>query len=94
MKVNRLPFLLTIVLLLLLAPLIFMQFTEEVIWSIMDFVKMGALLLGAVLLTELILRKVQKLQHRILLVFVVLVLFFFIWAELAVGIFGSPFAGN
>jgi ABC-type enterobactin transport system permease subunit len=94
MKNKRLPLLLIIVILLLLAPLIFMQFTEEVKWSLMDFVKMGALLLGAALLAELILRKAQKLQYRILLVLVVLVLFFLIWAELAVGIFGTPFAGN
>ncbi|RPA69360.1 hypothetical protein EF405_06055 [Cyclobacteriaceae bacterium YHN15] len=94
MKKKRLPLLLIIVILLLFAPLILMQFTEEVKWSFLDFVKMGALLLGAALLTELIFRKVQLLQHRIILVAMVLVLFFLIWAELAVGIFGTPFAGN
>ena len=94
MKNKRLPLLLLIVILLLLAPLIFMQFTEEVNWSLGDFVMMGALLLAAVLLIELIFRKVQKLQHRIILMLVVLGIFFLIWAELAVGIFGTPFAGN
>jgi ABC-type cobalt transport system substrate-binding protein len=94
MKNKRLPLILLIVILLLLAPLVFMQFSEEVKWSLMDFVKMGALLLGTALLTELILRKIQKLQYRILVMLLILVLFFLIWAELAVGIFGTPFAGN
>ncbi|MFD2200932.1 hypothetical protein [Shivajiella indica] len=94
MKNKRLPLLLIIVILLLLAPLIFMQFTEEVKWSFMDFVKMGALLLGLALLVELIFRKIQRIQHRIILVAMVLILFFLIWAELAVGIFGTSFAGN
>ncbi|WP_298139358.1 hypothetical protein [Flavobacterium sp.] len=81
--------LLSIVLLLILIPLIAMQFTNEVNWSVMDFVMAGILLFGTSLVIELILRKVKSTQHRILISGIILLLLFILWAELAVGIFGS-----
>jgi len=42
----------------------------------------------------LIIRKVKKKRHRIILIVVIIVVLFLFWAELAVGIFGSPFSGN
>jgi ABC-type Mn2+/Zn2+ transport system permease subunit len=80
--------------LLLLVPLVAMQFTKEVDWSLLDFVVMGVLLLGTGLLCELVLRRVKTIGSRIVLLAVVLLAFFLIWAELAVGIFGTPFAGS
>lgn len=79
---------------LLLLPLVAMQFTNEVNWSPFDFIIMGVLLLGTGLMCELILRKVKKLKHRIIICTAVLIACFLIWAELAVGIFGTPFAGS
>ena len=79
---------------LLLIPLIAMQFTDEVKWKLPDFVGMGVLLLGTGLLCELVLRKVKKIRHRIVICGVILVALLLIWAELAVGIFGTPFAGS
>ena len=79
---------------LLLIPLIAMQFTNEVKWDSRDFVIMGVLLLGTGLMCELVMRKVKKIQHRVLLIATILVALFLIWAELAVGIFGTPFAGS
>lgn len=79
---------------LLLLPLVAMQFTREVKWTLVDFVAMGILLLGTGLLCELVLRKVKSTGSRILLCGVVLILLFLAWAELAVGIFGTPFAGS
>lgn len=79
---------------LLLIPFIAMQFTNEVNWSFFDFVVMGILLLGAGLLCELALRKVSKISHRIVIILTILFLFVLIWAELAVGIFGTPIAGS
>ncbi len=66
-----------------------MQFTNEVNWSVMDFVMAGILLFGTSLVIELILRKVKSTQHRILISGIILLLLFILWAELAVGIFGS-----
>lgn len=79
---------------LLLIPLVAMQFSTEVNWSLFDFLLMGALLLSVGLLCELILRKVKTTKNRLLLCAAVLFIFLLIWAELAVGIFGTPLAGN
>jgi len=80
--------------LLLLIPLIAMQFTNGVNWSLFDFVVAGVLLLGTGLACELVLRKVKKIQHRVAICVTLLAVLFIIWAELAVGIFGTPFGGQ
>lgn len=94
MKSKRLQLMIFGILGLLAIPLIAMQFTNEVNWSMGDFILMGTLLLTVVLLIEFILQKVTDSKTRIGFVAVVLVLFLLIWAELAVGIFNSPFAGS
>ena len=55
---------------------------------------MGALLISAGLAGDLVWRKAKKMEHRIALCAAILAIFLLIWAELAVGIFGSPFAGS
>jgi ABC-type Mn2+/Zn2+ transport system permease subunit len=94
MKNKRLKGILLTVALLLLVPLIAMQFTNEVNWTLFDFLIAGILLLGTGLLCELVMRKVRKPEHRIAFCAVLLVAFLLIWTELAVGIFGTPFAGS
>ncbi len=79
---------------LLLVPLIAMQFTHEVNWSLHDFVAAGSLLLGTGLMCELVLRKVKKIQYSITICVALLVICSLVWIELAVGIFGTPFAGQ
>lgn len=80
--------------LILSIPLIAMQFTSEVDWKPLDFVVMGALLLGTGFLCELVIRKVDNMDYRIGFIVLILIALFLIWAELAVGIFGTPFAGS
>jgi len=80
--------------LLLLIPLIAMQLTDEVKWSLLDFIIMGAMLSITGLFGEVILKKVKKSKHRLILYITIVIIFFLIWAELAVGIFGTPFAGG
>lgn len=94
MKNKRLIIILSLVGILLLIPLIAMQFTDEVKWSGSDFLIMGILLLGTGLICELILRKVTKRSSRIILCLAVVFVLVLIWMELAVGIFGTPFAGS
>lgn len=91
---KRLIGIITTVFVILSIPLIAMQFTFEVNWKFSDFIMMGLLLLGTGLLCELILRKIQKPQHRALLCGLIVLGLFLVWAELAVGVFGSPFAGS
>jgi len=71
-----------------------MQFTEEVKWTGWDFVVMGALLTLTALLWELVWRGVRTFGYRVLLCSFIVVGFLLIWAELAVGIFGTPIAGS
>ena len=79
---------------ILLIPLIAMNFTNEVNWTIFDFLVVGILLFGTGLTFEFILRKIKTLRYRILFGIALFVVLFLVWAELAVGIFGTPFAGT
>jgi hypothetical protein len=49
---------------ILLLPLVAMQFTDEVDWGVFDFVFAGALLTGTGLLLELATRKPRNLAYR------------------------------
>ena len=91
---RRLQIIILIVTTLLLIPLIAKFFTDEVNWSLFDFIVAGIILMGTVLAGELIIRKVTKLSIRITLFALLLVTLLLIWIELAVGLFGTPFAGN
>lgn len=84
----------SIIALLLLIPIIAMQFTNEVKWTLFDFIMAAILLLGTGLTAELIFRKVKKAKLRIAFYIVLLALLFFIWAELAVGILGALLSGH
>lgn len=79
--------------LILLVPLIAMLFTDEVQWGVFDFVVIGTLLLGAGISFEFITTKVAS-KHRGAIAVVCIAAVLLIWAELAVGVFGSPFAGS
>jgi len=91
---KRLIWILLTVGLLLLIPLIAMQFTDEVNWTLPDFIAAAVLLPGTGLLCEFVLKKVKKTKYRIAICLAILAALLLIWAELAVGIFGTPFAGS
>ncbi|KJS06627.1 MAG: membrane protein [Flavobacteriales bacterium BRH_c54] len=93
-KNKRLISIIVAVPILLMIPLIAMQFTDEVNWSLSDFMVMGILLLSTGLICELVIRSVKNSTYRITLCIVVLFMLFLIWAELAVGVFGTPFSGS
>ncbi len=93
-KNNRLKIILTVAVIILLLPLIAMQFTDEVNWTLPDFVVAGVLLLGTGLMCELVIRKVKNINYRIAICVAPLLILLLIWAELAVGIFGTPFSGH
>jgi hypothetical protein len=91
---RRLCIILVAVPLLLCIPLIAMQFCENVNWTLFDFMIAGILLLSAGMILELILRKIKVTKRKIIAIAVLFLVLFLIWAELAVGIFGTPFAGS
>ncbi|MES2514665.1 MAG: hypothetical protein V4580_11000 [Bacteroidota bacterium] len=94
MKNKRLIIILSTIAALLFVPLIAMQFTHEVNWTASDFGIMGILLLSTGLLCELILRLVSTKRNRVILCALILVLFLLTYVEMAVGLFGTPFAGS
>lgn len=93
-KNKRLIAILLTAMFLLLIRLIANQFTEGGGWSPFDFAVAAVLLFGAGLVCEFALRTVKKTRHRIAVCAAVLFALFLVWAELAVGIFGTPFAGS
>ena len=94
MKYKRIKFIFLSVVFLLLIPLVAMQFSVEVQWTLSDFIVAEALLLGTGLLCEFALRKTDNIKYRVGICIALLIVLLLIWAELAVGIFGTPFAGN
>lgn len=91
---TRLIFILIAAAVLLSIPFVAMQFTSEVKWGPVDFILAGILLFGTGLACELVLRKVKRLEYRLALCAAILIGLFLVWAELAVGIFGTPLAGS
>jgi len=94
MKNKRLSIILASIAFILLVPLVAMQFTDELNWTISDFAVMGLLLIITGLGCEWLLRKVTLTKYRVTLLIIILATFFLIWAELAVGLLGTPFAGS
>jgi hypothetical protein len=81
-------------LLLLLLPLIGMFVSNEVNWNFFDFIIMGILILSFSFGIKQVLKTIKNTKYRILIIGLILILFLLTWAELAVGIFDSPFAGS
>lgn len=84
-----------ITVLILMVPLIAMQFTDDVQWSFSDFVIMGALIFGTGITFKLITRGSSNITFKIAAAFAFGASFLMIWVNLAVGLIGSgPNAGN
>jgi len=80
-------------LLVLLLPLIGV-ILFDLDWNIFDFLIMGLLILFFSIAINLILNHLNSSKLRLILVLMSVILFLLIWAELAVGVFGTPFAGT
>jgi bacteriorhodopsin len=93
-KNKRLIGLLALVGFLLLIPYAAMKITGEVKWSAFDFAIAGFLLLCTGLAIEFVLRVVTKPMQRLALCAAILLVLFVVWAELAVGLIGTPLAGS
>jgi len=74
---------------ILCVPLVGMQFSDEVDWSLFDFVAAGALLFGTGLTFELVVRKSAGVAYRIATGLSCATALLLIWINLAVGLIGS-----
>jgi hypothetical protein len=74
---------------LLLIPLIAMQFTDEVVWTFVDFAVAGVLLFGTGLTYMLVTRSSGSIAYRIAIGFALFTGLLLIWVNLAVGIIGT-----
>lgn len=75
--------------LVLLVPLVAMQFTHEVNWNAGDFLFAGALLLGVGVPFELAVRKRLDAAYRVAVGLALAAAFLLVWLTGAVGIIGS-----
>lgn len=73
----------------LLAPLLAMQFTEEVDWTVFDFIFVAVALSGALLLLELTMRMTRNSAYRAGAVVAVGTALLLVWVTGAVGIIGT-----
>lgn len=79
---------------LLTIPLIGNIVSKEFNWSASDFGIAAVLLFGTAFLVDFIQRIVKNKTYKILICIGLILMLMLIWAELAVGLFGTPFAGN
>jgi uncharacterized membrane protein YgdD (TMEM256/DUF423 family) len=79
---------------ILLVPLVAMRFTREVNWGLLDFAVAAVLLAGTGSLYVLLTHKLRTAPQRRLVGGGLLLTLLLLWAELAVGVFGSPIAGG
>ena len=78
-----------VIALILMIPLVAMQFTNEVNWDLFDFVVMGALLFGVGLAYELVARRSEKTVYRVAFSVGLVTAFLLFWVNSAVGIIGN-----
>lgn len=79
----------TLAALLLLLPLVAMQFSDEVVWNVTDFVFFGTMLFGAGVALELAARRSGSPAYRIGAGVAIAGAFLVVWVNGAVGIIGS-----
>ena len=79
---------------LLIIPLFFTVISDEFNWSFFDFIIMGFMMIFVGILFELVSRVIKSGKRKKILYGLIILLFLLLWAELGVGIFNSPIAGD
>lgn len=75
----------------LMVPLLAMQFTDQVVWDLSDFVVFGALLSGVGVAFELVVRKTLTTAYRLAAGVALGGAFILVWVNSAVGIIGAEY---
>ena len=74
--------------------LLFNIILDEFDWNIFDFIILIIMMIFAAASFELVSRITKKDKSQKILYALIIIVFLLIWAELGVGIFNSPFAGD
>lgn len=80
--------------LLLAAAFFCTLFIQGFNWSLSDFIIATILLFGTTVAINLVINSTKTFAVKFMICGTVLLVLILIWLELAVGIFGSPFAGS
>ena len=79
---------------IILFVILILSLTNSIDWDIADFSIATFLLLGVGFTSDFVVRKIKNKNHRVTLISLLILFFLLVWMEMAVGIFGTPFAGN
>ena len=74
-------------LIILIIPLVGTILSDQIDWGILDFLVMGIILLIVGMALSIVSQKIKNPKKRVFHNFVIMLIFFLIWAELSVGIF-------
>ena len=72
---------------ILIIPLVGTILSDQIDWGILDFLVMGIILLIVGIALSAVSQKIKNSKKRLFYNFIIILVFFLIWAELAVGIF-------
>ena len=74
-------------LIILIIPLVGTILFDQIDWGILDFLVMGIILLIVGMVLSVVSQKTKNPRKKLFYNFIIILVFFLIWAELAVGIF-------
>ena len=72
---------------ILITPLVGTILSDQIDWGILDFLVMGIILLIVGMVLSVVSQKIKNPRKKLFYNLVIMLIFFLIWAELAVGIF-------
>ena len=71
-----------------------MIITDEIKWDLFDFIIMGSLIIFLSVTINFVYNRTNNIKSRLLYIGILVLIFTLIWVELAVGVFGTTFAGS
>jgi len=74
--------------------LLFNFISDEFDWDVFDFIVLIIMMIFTAALFEIATRTAKTKKNQKILFILITIIFLLIWAELGVGIFDSPFAGD
>ena len=77
-----------------LIPLVASIISDQIDWHVNDYILMGFMVFTTGLIGINVLKVIKNKKNRWITIALLCFIFLFVWAEFAVGIFDTPFAGS